>query len=50
MLMDRRDLVIQRLNAKKKFVISGEQPHESIRADGYNKGMDDAIQIVMEYL
>jgi hypothetical protein len=45
-----RDRLIQRLNGKKRFVVSHEEPHNSIRVEGYNSGVDDAIKIVMEEL
>lgn len=48
--MDRRDEIINRLHAKKKFIISSEEPHASIRVDGYNHGLQDAINLLQEYL
>lgn len=45
-----RDRLISRLNGKKRFVVTQEEPHGALRIEGYNSAIDDAIRVVMEEL
>lgn len=46
----RRDEIVTRINGKKRFVVTQEEPQGAVRAEGYNAGLDDAIKIVMELI
>lgn len=51
-VMKKRDELILRISAKKKYMVEGSKPeeHAMLRAESYNEGLDEAMRIVREIL
>jgi hypothetical protein len=51
-IIKRRDELLIKINAKKKYFVEGGKPEEHVmlRAESYNEGLEDAMRIVREEL
>lgn len=52
LILQKRDELILKINAKKKYIVEGSKPeeHAMLRAESYNEGLDEAQRIIREVL